>query len=456
MNENNVEDVQTVNSATFVLACKKAEVVFWVRRASGFPIVQETVLRLVTTMDSLQVDAVREFFGFSAKEFFIVLDPLLKSGYLVLQQGMLGVTAAGRKLFNDSSSGKPAISTSTQEKRLLHVDRVCNLPVGRDGRMTNYIRSGLLPLFLQPPEEAYSDQGDSHERLKESFSANFGLFVEDKELELHKISLCRTLDEFLMPVDVVVTIENGKRASTFVGMIDDSPGRDIRNNLREGLLGHLRNCHESGDAGTCAKYFEEKVGKNVFGNWVNGQNVAWLKLFEKGFSASPDSSGTQLVVGASFLGYGGRIISEWADTLAKRVGSGDLDPIDIFWIKPNIENWGSSSLFVDYLGELRRKIGQDASDQVRTRLISRQQGPAMKKFDRLFDEVSYIHCPDIPDPVEIVIVPHCGVLFLSHSSAPLNSPTCCPFGVATLDTSVVESMGAIHTFIESTRIESTH
>jgi hypothetical protein len=454
MSENYVEDLQIVNSATFVLACKKAEIVFWVRRASGFPIVQETVLRLVTTVDSLPVDAVREFFGFSAREFFTVLDPLVKSGYLVIQQGILGVTAAGKKLFNDSSSGKPAISTSTQEKRLLHVDRVCDLPVGRDGRMTNYIRSGLLPLFLQPPEKVYSDQGDSHERLKESFSANFGLFVEDKELELHKISLCRTLDEFLMPVDVVVTIENGRRASTAVGMIDDSPGRNIRNNLREILLGHLRESHKSGDAGACARYFEERVGKIVFGNLVDGENVAWLKLFEKGFSTSPDGSGIQLVVGASFLGYGGRMISEWAESLAKRVGSGDLEPIDIFWIKPNIENWGGSSLFVDYLGELHRSIGQLASDQVRTCLVSRQQGSAMKKFDRLFNEVCYLHCPDIPDPVEIVIVPHCGVLFLSHSSAPLNSPTCCPFGVATLDTSVVNSLGAIHTFIESTRPES--
>ena len=122
-------DDTIVYTMSFWLPCKTVEIGYTIKKSDGFPITEDSLLRLLRLTGDTPLSVVQSYFGFDESELEVVLTPLTRCDYVKLDNQSLILTSSGEKLFEESSDGEPQISSAYTTSNTFKIDRESLLPV---------------------------------------------------------------------------------------------------------------------------------------------------------------------------------------------------------------------------------------------------------------------------------------------------------------------------------------
>jgi hypothetical protein len=434
------EDEKSVEVAVFdvLLPGRFFSVTHKVAELGRVSMTTEYLLRLLRSVDGMEEEQVREFFGFDRREMGFVLAEVETNGYVNREDGRLWLTTTGRGLFRDGSEEPQVFEVEKRTDRIA-IDLFSLAPLEREF-LTSFETS--LP-ELHPTDP--SELADVTKKVPAAFRYHYSELVSRRDKEAPKKRALYSVDD----------VSPGDRFSSCVRVIARSSV--ARPDFPEPDLSAWKPEAELDDRAMVV---------NSVARFLNGL---------AGQLASHDSNAYDVLLElapeflADFRRKDGLAVDRFYREAVERVGEFRIDrptvplvgsvftranferlgvafdyaikadsplPSACLWVVPNI-CWGTTRVLTATLDLIRRRIGEGARDEegdVAAIAIAR------KRDRHLTEAFTYVDTAvrGMQESLEMLLVP--GLLVAAVVHAPIRVPTAfpVPLGVMSFDAAVVQ------------------
>lgn len=388
------------------------------------PVLTDFAVRLLHLSGPLEVSALREYFGLSASEVRNLLELLREEGLIGEANGRISLTSYAESRFAASSDGLPRFTKIAERQSRPVFELLSYTPLPK--ALSNSYWDNALELKWGEDDPS---AGKTIDRAEAAFHKHF---LEIERFELEDVSrrayACYKVDEIRagrpfsvpFPVHFEVDVEGNVEfeIDSQLELLPESLRSQVRTLTADKIASlstradHLRDFIEHFDDELLARYLlaqSASEGKSIFvkrdgrigvrkepaidfGKYIH-------EVHGKANGEVYDVGKSQALLGALYMPKcQSRVLHELRKALAvlKRSVSEELPPA-IFWVIPNSELWGRTSLVLDIVngirGVLKESFGSPLEivaiapcqqDENRDRLVKRARNLLDAGFNRVY------------------------------------------------------------------------
>lgn len=391
-----------VEVVDFLVPCRRFFIKANVTVDRQLPVVDEFVLRLVRTAESISVPRLRRFFAFSASEAEAVVLDLKEHGLIAVNGEDISLTPTGHELFKYSQSdGAPRLAEIEVREENVWFDLISkNIMVGTSFRPAPYLIALEEQARARALPEAYA---------REAFEANFRDFArrvmrhpEADRLAIYSVSDVLPAGFAYQPMRAEVEIsarDTIDQRLVFPSLADNplkfgalsSAGADRWDALRA----------PSPSAGGLAEY-ERLTGDRRPAQLAETKDPdAWLSLVNERMS-----SGARPTLGPPYVPKITESICR-AITEGRKLSAEQAASASLIWARPGGELWGRSLRVGESLDAIRDALRLKGAPDVETLLVVPRAVPGdlRRAWRRTFDRGLLAPSGQLPSDMEVLLIP---------------------------------------------------
>lgn len=435
---------------TFALPARQFRIECEVTRSRRLPSMDEIGARLLATFDELRPAEFQQYLGVSDHEREVLIDRLTEHRIAtVSEEGALVLSEIARKAMRESPDGLPRLAETTNETVRPVFDLVTFGPIAEKSGSF----SGLPELAPTKNESAAP-----RELARQAFARNFPTLRQQhkvlRDTELYKISSCEAYRLLLVPLETAfhVRLMPEARLDWEIVFFEDKE-QDRLNELNSAISDRLASARVYPGATSIAEFVTSMADPVLARFLSNGDFdiAAFVRAIRGNRAAYPDDR-TRSLIGPVYLAQNTESI---ASELEKILGvNRELQPIEAYWLAPDVPFWAASSRVSDFVRSMDEKLTAKENHGGLHALLHVHPGPAYYQlrnvhWKRLRSAIIY-SAGHPADRVELLVVPDRLAVAQYHVQVEPHTPVTLPIGFMTTDTARVRRVETL--FQERTRL----
>jgi hypothetical protein len=467
---------------TIFVPGRSIEIGFSVRKKSGFPLVEELILKFLNAGGDASLDDLVSFLDFPAKELLGILQPLLGKGLIVRSESGFSLSEFGKALFSGPEDGTPAITESESRVNRFTIDDQCALPAFvPDFSEHRADAKGQLKRLIsdQPPSPTEGDTVIT--RAVRNFALHFAHFIRnegelekirEEQLEHHKTEYAKTKTSFVIQADVQGVIQkNGIVANRVLPFDTLTAKTESRMLMRAALIEAAKTPPGVGTTGEI-EFLRACFGEDFLEGIALNSPLPWFKVIPKFFGSKIRTklqSGDELVIGELCVPRNVLQVERMLQQVSSGKEFSPEAPLRITWLRPSVESWGRSIAFLEGIKALREIAKNLRKGAVVIELWenrhwhSNELKPELKSYWPWFDDIRYFRSDAIPSKMEMVLVGESCGFAVTHAFTPLQACFPCPVGVQfhrnenvskIIDLDIEPKLRSLPTPVKKTKVKS--
>jgi hypothetical protein len=395
----------------------------------------EYLLRLLRSVDGMEEEQVRDFFGFDRREMRFVLAQAETNDYVHRREGKLWLTATGRGLFRDGSE-EPQVFDIEKRTDRVGLDLLALAPLEKEF-LTRFDLS--LP-ELAPDDPA--DVADASKRVPEAFRRHYPEIASRRDKEALRKRTLYSIDDVLP----------GDRFSSCIRVIArssvtraDFPEPDVSSWKPEveledrGSVIHSIGKYVSSlygqSAGSHADAYDVllEIAPEYFSEFIRKDGLAVDRYYRDSVERAGEfriDRPTVPLVGPVFAREN---LERLRRALDYALQAHNPDPDACVWIVPDLV-WGTTRVLPAALDLIRRRLKQDEAESFSMIAVARNRERHLAEAFSIVDT----GVSGLPASLEMLYIP--GLLVAALVHAPIRVPTAfpVPLGLMSFDQRVLK------------------
>lgn len=399
-----------VESFGFRIPCRRFSFAINITRDRRLPVVDEFALRILRLLESVSSQRLRAFFGFSPREFEIVISELVRRGHVGIDGDTIKLLPAADELFAVSTDAIPRIIAIEPSNETVWFDLVAKNMLPPD--------KGLSPRHLIEVKPDRVARQIPVEYARNAFMQNFSEYIRTvkasafaDQVNLYSVTNVepRGYGWSVFKASEVLTISSDLKLETDYGQIASDrvprllPLLDAMSRAKNALSYPQVAAHD-------VVFMDEVLGRPDLSVWFDRTSPVDLQSwFQNGMAVASAAPDTRPIIGAIYLPTN-------VELLAAMVEKGNLDApkssdptSGILWARSAGTIWGVTPDIQSALGRLkaaRRIAGSSRTGNVAATLLDmhRTAPEAVRSFRGIFDRGVSMHARNVPRSLDCVIV----------------------------------------------------
>lgn len=433
------DDDMRVDLYTFdlLLPCRRYEINYKIALLGNISPTLEFLLRLVKTVDGLEEDEARTFFGFSRTEMEYVISEATTPGYVDRIESRLWLTVAGDALFSEGGS-QPAIFKVESRSKQFGFDQLSLSP---ERRMPLDRLEMLLPdLSTDSPFGGGAPSKVVGERFRQFFR-ELGDREErrSKRRNLYSIDSVVPAERYQVPIRLNVYCQASSPTLPEVDLSSWRPEQELsdRPQVEKAIGEFVSALSLTVQEDQSAYEMLMEFAPDFFKEYRTGRGFAAARYWRYAITHQGDTRlDRQTIPIAGSLTTRSNLdkVFRLIDSRVRESGQ----PSVILSIPCQRKNWGATTLLREANISIKQKLLIETEDEnASPETICLVPGRPQKYLAEAFDVAAGIDYHEIPQSIELYVIPSVAVVVLAHTpvGAPIGIPV--PLGFASLDAAVV-------------------
>jgi len=439
------EDIRVeLHTYDLLLPCRRYEIGYKVALLGNISPTLEFLLRLLKSVDGIDEDEARAFFGYSRTEMEYVLAEATAPGYVDRRDGRLWLTTAGDHLFVEGGD-EPAIFAVEKRRKEYGFDQLSlspERPVALD-RVEMY----LPDLSVDSPFGGGNPSRAVGERFRYFFrELSDRQEKRSKRRNLYSIDSVVPSDRYQVSVRIKIYCQASSPNVPEIDLSSWRPDQELSDRPQvEKAVGEFVGSLETNSSrdaevheifmGLAAEFFKEYSFSR------GGLSVGRYWKYAVGHRG-------EIRVDRRTIPLAGSLTTkDNLERVLRIVDAGlreSAPPPIVVVVPPLIKHWGATSLLRDANLLVRQKLRVERKDEVREpEVICIMPGKHPKYLNETFDQVVGIDFHELPPGLEFLLIPGVAVVALFHAPLGTSMGVPAPFGFASFDADVVKRAGSL-------------
>ncbi|MDX1146841.1 hypothetical protein GOL39_30365 [Sinorhizobium medicae] len=434
------EDVRIdLHTYDVLLPCRRYEISYKVALLGSISPTLEFLVRLLKSVDGIDEDEARSFFGYSRTEMEYVLSEGVAPGYVERRDSRLWLTTAGEGLFSEGGD-EPAIFAVERRRKEYGFDQLSLSPE----RCIALDRlEMLLPdLSVDNPFGGGNPSRSVGERFR-YFFRELGDRQEkrSKRRSLYSIDGVVPSDRYQIPVRIKVYCQTSSPTVPEIDLSSWRPDQELsdRPEVEKAVGEFVASLGSNSNPEADAHHFLMQLAPDFYAEYRLARGDLSTRRYWR-YAASHQG---EIRTDRKTIPMIGSLTTK--DNMEKffrlvDIGLRDREPPDlVISVSPQAKHWGATSLLRDTNQFVRQKLrseGEDGSHE--PDVICLAPGKPAKYLSEIFETVVGLDINDIPRAIEFYFIPGVAVVALTHAPFGVPIGIAAPLGFASFDAEVLE------------------
>lgn len=426
-----VSDAVEIDTVSVLVPAQQFRIRASIMSTKDVPLTMEFGLRYLHTVGWATPEDIQTFFGFSAKETMLLLEDLVRPGFVTaLEDGGLSLSLAGRDLFTHAESERPQMIEVDEIDEFVGFDLIAFALARKPGRQPYHQALDELPLS----DRKRASKG--RDAAMNAFQLGFDEWRQNRRLrgtakKVYSMDEADPGERFLSDVSVPIVFR--KSSCTVEPNFDElrSLGRQgSRDAMIASIARHLHSLAWPNDAMAALDLLAECDMGTLSNFRVSGalDPSSWVQFVDAERQPRDDVSPIKHVYGSIVSPRVKDALETWLPTLDLP----ERDPsVPFIWLRPRVHTWGRGSAFHDLVKGLGGDVDGPGVIMLAPSEDMNADGRELRKWYKpkdarqgQFSSAFLLPGQHIPGSLEVLLDPGRWALVLLHipSSGELKMP----------------------------------